>query len=57
MPSKSEKQRKALYAKFGSAWVHEHHFDKIRRGARPDPKVKPRGPHKSKGTRTKGKKK
>jgi hypothetical protein len=52
MPSKSEAQRKALYAKFGSAWVHEHHFDKVK----PDPKVKPRGPHKTKGNRkTKGK--
>lgn len=26
MPAKSEAQRRLLYAKFGSAWVHKHHF-------------------------------
>ncbi len=26
MPAKSEAQRRFLYAKFGSAWVHRHHF-------------------------------
>ena len=29
MPAKSEKQRRALYAKFGSDWVHKHHFDVV----------------------------
>lgn len=42
MPSKSEAQRKALYAKKGSAWVHAHGFDKLASGAKktyePDPK-------------------
>ena len=36
MPSKNEKQRRALFAKKGSKWVHEHHFDKIA----PKPSVK-----------------
>jgi len=27
MPAKSEAQRRLLYAKFGPAWVKEHHFD------------------------------
>lgn len=27
MPAKSEAQRKFLFAKFGEAWVREHHFD------------------------------
>lgn len=31
MPAKSRKQQRALYAKFGSKWVHAHHFDKLRR--------------------------
>lgn len=30
MPSRSKKQRKALYAKFGPAWVKAHHFDKVK---------------------------
>ena len=42
MPSKSVAQRKALYAKKGSAWVHAHGFDKLAPGAKksykPDPK-------------------
>jgi hypothetical protein len=29
MPSKSEAQRRALYAKKGAAWVKKHHFDKV----------------------------
>jgi hypothetical protein len=29
MPAKSRKQQKYLYMKFGSAWVHRHHFDQI----------------------------
>jgi hypothetical protein len=29
MPAVSRKQQKYLYAKFGSAWVHAHHFDKV----------------------------
>ena len=29
MPAKSRKQQRALYAKFGSKWVHKHHFDKV----------------------------
>lgn len=41
MPSRSEKQRKALYAKFGKAWVEQHHFDKLE-PSRPDPKPKKR---------------
>lgn len=32
MPSQSERQRRYLYAKFGSAWVHAHHFDKLAPG-------------------------
>jgi hypothetical protein len=27
MPAKSEAQRRLLNAKFGHAWVKEHHFD------------------------------
>jgi hypothetical protein len=27
MPARSEKQRRFLYARFGSAWVKKHHFD------------------------------
>ena len=27
MPAKSEAQRRKLNAKFGHAWVKEHHFD------------------------------
>jgi len=27
MPAKSEAQRRFLNAKFGHAWVKEHHFD------------------------------
>ena len=27
MPAKSEAQRKLLNARFGHAWVKEHHFD------------------------------
>jgi hypothetical protein len=27
MPAKSEAQRELLNAKFGHAWVKEHHFD------------------------------
>ena len=27
MPAKSQMQREALNAKFGHAWVKEHHFD------------------------------
>lgn len=30
MPAVSEKQRRALYAKFGKGWVNEHHFNKVR---------------------------
>ena len=26
MPAKSEAQRRYLYAKFGTDWVHRHHF-------------------------------
>lgn len=26
MPAESEAQRRLLYAKFGSAWVHKHGF-------------------------------
>lgn len=26
MPARSEAQRRYLYAHFGSAWVHKHHF-------------------------------
>ena len=29
MPAKSRKQQRALYAKFGEAWVKKHHFDKL----------------------------
>ena len=29
MPAKSRAQQRALYAKFGSQWVHAHHFDRI----------------------------
>ena len=29
MPSVSDAQRRALYAKKGSAWVHAHHFDVV----------------------------
>ncbi len=29
MPAKSRAQQKALYAKKGSKWVHDHGFDKI----------------------------
>lgn len=29
MPSKSEKQRRYLYARFGKAWVEAHHFDVV----------------------------
>ena len=29
MPSRSEKQRKYLYYKFGAAWVKKHHFNKV----------------------------
>jgi hypothetical protein len=32
MPSKSEKQRKALFAKKGEKWVKEHGFDKVDKG-------------------------
>ena len=27
MPAVSEAQRRKLYAMFGSAWAHRHHFD------------------------------
>ncbi len=29
MPAKSRKQQRYLYMKFGSGWVHQHHFDKV----------------------------
>jgi hypothetical protein len=32
MPSKSEKQRRFLFANKGKKWVKKHHFDKLRRG-------------------------
>lgn len=32
MPSKSEKQRRFLFANKGAKWVKKHGFDKIRRG-------------------------
>jgi hypothetical protein len=38
LPAKSRKQQRALYAKFGSAWVHEHHFDKLAPKAKAKPK-------------------
>lgn len=43
MPAVSRAQQKALYAKKGSKWVHEHHFDEIvakgkGKKAKPDPK-------------------
>lgn len=37
MPSRSNRQRKALYAKKGSKWVHEHHFDKVKKRKRKKP--------------------
>ena len=30
MPSRSNKQRKFLYANKGPAWVKAHHFDKVK---------------------------
>jgi hypothetical protein len=30
MPSRSEKQRKYLYARFGAAWVKRHHFHVVK---------------------------
>ena len=32
MPARSRKQQRYLYSKFGSAWVHAHHFDKLAAG-------------------------
>jgi len=32
MPSHSERQRRFLYHKFGSAWVHKHHFQHLKAG-------------------------
>lgn len=32
MPSKSKAQSKKLNAKFGHAWVKEHHFDNSTKG-------------------------
>ncbi len=29
MPARSEKQRRALIARFGIEWVRRHHFDKV----------------------------
>lgn len=34
MPSRSEKQRRFLFATKGAAWVKRHHFDKLRRKRR-----------------------
>lgn len=31
MPAVSRKQQRYLYAKFGSAWVHRHHFDIVQK--------------------------
>jgi len=31
VPSRSEKQRRYLYARFGAAWVHKHHFHKLKK--------------------------
>lgn len=30
MPARSRRQQRALYAKFGRAWVKAHHFDTVR---------------------------
>lgn len=45
MPSKNRRQQKALYAKFGSAWVHEHHFDEVATSKRPKQHRKTEGKH------------
>jgi glutamyl/glutaminyl-tRNA synthetase len=29
IPAKNRRQQRALYAKFGAAWVKAHHFDRI----------------------------
>ena len=29
MPARSQKQRRALYAKFGAKWVKQHHFHRV----------------------------
>lgn len=34
MPSKSNKQRRYLFHKFGKAWVKRHHFDKVKKGGK-----------------------
>ena len=39
MPAKSRKQQRKLYAKYGAAWVKEHHYDN---SFKPDPKPKPK---------------
>jgi len=31
MPSRSEKQRRYLFATKGEKWVKEHHFDKLKK--------------------------
>jgi len=37
MPSKSRKQQRYLFSKFGEAWVRSHHFDEL---AKRKPKAK-----------------
>lgn len=40
MPSKSERQRRYLYARFGKAWVEAHHFDVVEHDVRAPKKKK-----------------
>lgn len=32
MPAKSKAQQRFLYSKFGSTWVHSHHFSNSTKG-------------------------
>ena len=38
MPSRSERQRRYLFMKFGKAWVDQHGFNVLATGAPRDPK-------------------
>lgn len=45
MPAVSKAQQRYLYAKFGAAWVHQHHFDNPTKGE-PEHVVRKKHAHK-----------